>query len=276
MEILNPYAPLASIDVLTAYLKRDLASNTGDLDQVIRAANKASAWMAGRTTRRLVGRTYRNPVTLTGLTTTQDSPAVTGAGFLALKADDDAVGAQLSAGSRILSITDDGHMTLNRPAAAGSAGGASITFGSAPLQMDGPRRNQADFYIPEYPLNALYSIVYIDASGLRTSMDLTNARIQKETGRVHLLSSGLPWGSINIEVEAHCGYLQPTASRLGHWDEWSDLQGILLRATQVIFQDMLNSSGRIVSKTIGPAVSQLPDFKMPDDIESAISGYARL
>lgn len=269
METLTPYAPTDKSSLL-AFLKRNFEGGDGDEDQAVAAGNAAVAWMEQRTFRRLMARTYRNPVTLAGLTTAGVN--MTGAGFLAgVKQDDDILSTGVNAGARVSSITNDGALVMNQLGV--DSAGIAATFGSAPLRIDG--RDENHFYVPERPLIALFSVVWIDANGLRTSVDLTNARFDPATGRVRILGAALPRGDMNVEIECYAGYRAPSGTVLGDWADHRALRRICHRAAQVFFQDWATSAGRMVSKTLGPGTSVLPNFKMPDDIEAMIAPYER-
>lgn len=271
MEILSPYAPTTR-EAALLFMQRAVNAKDGDEDQVIAAVNAAVAWMESRTGRKLMARIYRNPVTLTGLTIAANGTDVTGTGFTAgVKVDDDLVGTGVAIGARVTAVTSNSAITITPGSAAAS--GLALTFGSSPLQIDGD--GDELFQVPQYPVNAFYGMVSIDFPSTKTAFDLTNLRFNRETGRARLPGIVLPDGDMNIEIECHAGYRAPSATSLGDWAEYQDLRRLCHRMAQCYFQDWANASGRMVSKSLGPGATQLPDFKPPDDVLDGIQRYVR-
>lgn len=266
---LSPYA-FADLPTVLAYLNRG-GTDQADVTTAAQAGNAAVGWMERRTQRRLAARTYRTAVTIDCGTTINDT-TVTGTGFTALKVLDDVVGAGLPAGARVASITSDTALELNVEATATDAS-VDLTFGSAPLTADGDGGGMV--YVPEYPVREVYGVSWLDAAGTATALSTTGARIVDREGR-YLLPAGVPAGDGNIAIECCAGYAEPTGTDRGDWAEWGDLQRIFLRCAQIYHQDAFTSRGRIVSNTLLSQGVQLPDFRMPADVEDGIKPYVRL
>jgi len=228
--------------------------------------------------RRLAARTYRNPVTLAGLSHTVNSPTVTGAGFNAMKRLDDLAGANLQLGTRLKKITSDTSLDLTKPAK--TTGSASITFGSKPITIDGS--GLQELRIPQSPLHAVYSANYLDQSGNKTALDLTAARIQEQAGpgyaRVLLMNDVVPKGSRNVEVECFAGYRTPTgdASDMGDWEAWAELELLCWRMLQVNFQDYAQAAGRTGDLSLVEAAQHVGSFELPKDIRQGLAPFRRL
>lgn len=254
------------------YVKRLVGgSEDGVGDYIVLAINGATGRMERLTNRRLKSRTYRNTASIS-CGATLDSETLTGSGFLDLKVGDDAVGANLEAGSRIDSIESAGSLTLTKKARA--TGTAAVTFGSAPITVNG--EGSSSIRIPEYPVSEVYSVKEVDSTGTRTALDLAGARLDKLTGKLLLMTGVTTKGSINLEIECKAGYVQPTATALGDWEEWNDLEQLCLRITQIMFQDYAQAVGRTGDKNIVQFTQHIVGFEMPADIADALRKYERL
>ena len=272
MNSLSPYAP-TTLEEAEAFLKRTPAK-IEDRGQVIDAVNAAVGWMEGKNgaNRRLVARTYRDPVTFAGLL--DGTALVTGILIgAAAKVYDDVVGEGLAPGSRVEAIAStQNSLTLN--SAATVSGSSSLSFGSAPLQIDG--EGSRTFYLGEWPIVAVYSARSLDSEGTASALDLTGLRLERETGRVILMNDSAPLGLMNLEVEAACGYRRPTATERGDPSDWGALQRICHRLCQCYFQDWANAVGRVADKSLGSANFRFVDFEPPKDVLDGIAAYRRL
>jgi hypothetical protein len=274
VSFLSPYAP-TTLEEAEAFLKRAPAA-TAERPQVIEALNSAVAWMEGPkgANRRLVARTYRDPVTLAACTLAADSRTVTGTGFSAgVKAFDDVVGVGLSPGSRVESIESNTSLTLNLAATATVAGTASLTFGSAPLLENGTGKRM--LYVSERPPIAVYGARWVADDGAETAIDVTGARLDPAAGLVILTADYFPRGEGNVEIDCAAGYRQGTATTRGD-PEWHDLQRICHRLAQCYFQDWAAALGRVADKSLGSANFRFTDFDPPKDVTEGIVAYRRL
>lgn len=270
--VLTPNVLVGGVDPAgraKAYLARVDGSEDAHIaeDMTVLALNGATARIERITGRRLRARTYRTAATIASVTTTANSRTATGAGFNALKVDDDAVGANLSEGTRIASIESDTSLTLTRGAA--TSGAASVTFGSDPLVISGD--GTAWLQIPQFPVIELYSVKSIDLSGVKTAIDLATARLVKSTGRVFLPNASFPSGEENIEVECRAGY-RPGSEI----DEFNDLEQACLRLCQVMWQDYRKSVGRTGDINVVQFAQHIQSFEMPADVGQALRNYERL
>lgn len=261
--------PVARAQDILGRLTR--GSEDGSPDLIVHALNAATACMEKMTNRRLRSRTYRE-TTAISCTSTVDSETVTGAGFLNLKNADDAVGANLDAGSRIDTIASDGSLTLTKKARA--SGAATVTFGSVPIVVDGD--GTSVIRIPEYPVSEVYSVTSVDTLGVETAHDLTNARLERTTGKLILATEATVKGLLNVRIECKAGYVQPSASQIGDWEDWNDLEKICLRLTQIMFQDYAQQVGRFGDKTIVQFTQHLVSFELPADLIEALGKYRRI
>jgi hypothetical protein len=272
MNGLSPFAPTTYPD-LVAYLKREKAMEDADPDRIVRAGNRAVSWMEMRTARALVARTWREPVTIAcGLTV--DLPTATGTGFTAsVKAYDEVVGdVALALGSRVLSVESNTSLTLTEKAVATDAT-VSLTFGSEPLVVSGD--GSEEIYVPEFPVHEVYGAWAREADGTLVALDISGARLDKSSGRYVLTNDFFPSGTLNIVIECLAGYRAPSVTSRGDWSAYMELQGICHRAAQVFFKDEKDSPGRLVSQTVAQMGGSLPNFRMPEDIDSAIEAFAR-
>lgn len=271
-DVFTPFFP-CSLAELTEYLQRVKVQEDVDPARIIRAGNHAIAYAENRTARRLVARTYREPVSIASCVVTAADATVTGAGFDDLYVGDEVVGSGLDIGSRVASITSDAALELDRPALT-TVDPATLTFGSARLRVDGTGSTRLQ--IPEWPVQALYSAVWVDSDGTETALDLTGYRLESATGSLILPNDTFPEGEMNVLVACEAGYREPTATRRGDFAKWTALQRVCLRLAQVFFQDEQRNPGRIVDRSLGQVTSQLPSFKVPDDIESELEQFMRV
>lgn len=238
--------------------------------------NSATARLERLTGRRLAARTWRTPVTIS-CGHTADDATITGAGFTALKALDDAIGGNLPGGSRVFSITSGTALELTKKAK--TTGTANITFGSAPMTLSGD--GTTTIRVPEAPLLAVYGASSLDDGGVATALDLTGARIVAEGspgyGVLHLMSGDtFPKGMQNIVLELKAGYAPPSESELGDWESWHDLEQQCLRLIQVSFQDYSKMVGRTGDLNLVMAAQHITSFKLPDDIREGLAPYRRV
>lgn len=278
VQHLTPYG-FAGLDELRAYMHREgVATPERDLPRLIEAANEALAWMesdegAGRA---LAVRTYRTASSIASCVLTADSTAVTGSGFTAgVKQWDDVVHEDLQPGTRVASVTSNTALVLTKPAAVADAA-ATLTFGSAPLLVDG--MGGYEFMVHEYPVIELYSVKWIDdTTGALTALDLTAARpLDPDRRRWRLPNDANPKGEQNLQVECLVGYRQPSATVIGDWTAWNALKRIQCRAAMVIFQDWARGAGRIVSENLAQQGVNIGSWTMPKDVRDSIMAFRRL
>lgn len=270
MRHLSAYA-LTTFDRALLELGRSSGMSADEQDRVVDAVNWATGRMEAFTRRRLRLRTYRDTNAI-ACTWTAGDETIAGTTFTTtIYAGDDVVGVGLAPGSRVDSITSAVALELNAKPLANGAG-VTLTFGSAPLVVNGD--GTSVLYVPECPLVALHSINYMDEDGAGTALDITGARIERETGKVVLTHDTVPAGTLNIEVNCTAGYDQPTATALGA-SEWYDLEHWCLRLATIHFQDSKDKRGRIVSETLLQTSRTLPDFQMPADVAEGLQRYVR-
>lgn len=266
---LSPYV-LSSVERAQAYLKRpESVLSDEDEDVVVLALNAIVGLFEGEVGRRLACRVYRNSVIVSCTATVGDEALAAASGLSGLKTLDDAVGSALEIGSRVASITNDTSLELTKKATA--TGTMSVTFGSEPIVLDG--YGKSVIYIPERPVVEVYGVKWVDWNGVKTALDLTNSRLDKETGRLQLASEVFPKGSQNIELEVKAGYWAASAIERGHWGSWSQLEMLCLRAVQVMFQDFDQAAGRTGEISLATATMKIQDFKLPEDIQSGLRRF---
>lgn len=244
--------------------------------QIVAALNAAAVFMesAKGTGRRLVERTYRDPVTVADCTTTSNSKNVTSsAGFGNVKRGDPVAGAGIQPGTFVRTWTSASAIELSQAATA-TASDASLTFGSAPLVVSGT--GASTIYIPERPVSEVYGARWVGADGTETDFDLTGARILDAEVGLYRLASGeaFPRGVSNIEIDCRAGYREPTATDLGH-EDWHLLQRLCHRLAQCYFQDQQNALGRVADKTLGQASFRFVDFDLPLDVKQGLEHFRR-
>lgn len=272
---LSPNA-LSTLDRAVHYIGRDKGAEQDAEEWAAILLNASSGRIQRYCGRELACRTHRTSSTIS-CTSTVDDQTLTGAGFLALKAVDDAMGVNLAFGSRIQSITSDAALELTRKAKV--TGSASVTFGSAPLTLSGSGTDT--LRIPQSPLVEVYSAKWLDPAGLKTAIDLTAHRIVRETtpGESQLiLMSGdtFPWGRQNIELELKVGLRAPSATDLGDLDDWNDLELACLRLIEIGWQDFKSHAGRSGDLSLVQAAQHITSFKLPDDISQALAPVRRV
>lgn len=265
---LSPWA-FGTVDDVLRHLSRTKNTSDEDRENAVEAANQAIGWMERRTARRLRHRTYRTAVDITGTWTTS-ARTVAGSGFLTdVKVDDLVLGVGIKPGTRVESVDSDVQITLSElPEVLGSS--AALTVGGAPLYVDG--RGSGVLYVPEWPATEVYSASEIDVLGNATALDLTGGRIGPQ-GLTYMIAGAFPEGMANIALSFAAGYRKPSATV--PWDNhWPALSRLWLRTTEVLFLDRSALMGRRSMRHVqNTDVSW--DWKMPDDIERAIEGYAR-
>lgn len=262
--ILTPNVLVGGTDPVArarAYVGRELGSEDGIEQPIVAALNGATGKIERRVNRGMRVRTYRNQVTISCDTTVDDQTLTAASGLLALKVDDDASGSSLALGSRIASITSDAALELTRKATSGDA--MTVTFGSAPIILDGDATDY--IYIPERPVVEVYSAKWVAFDGTKTALDTTGARLDKHTGRYKLNADIFPRGKQNIEIECKAG-VTPGVD----WDLWNHLEAVCLRLVQVMFQDYIKQVGRAGDINIVQFTQHILDFKLPEDIAEGL------
>lgn len=294
--MLDTLLPASFID--EARLRTHLNREQGGEDNIEKlltwACNRAIAWMETRTQRRLRARNYRTQVT-----TTANGVQATGitdievASTAALRVDDDALAAGLEVASRIESITDGNTLVLDKRTVAAIGDGDTLTFGSKPLTIDvdpDERRGiawlpfsvsesgTAELWCPECPLRHenLWAANWLDEAGNETALDLTGLRVQESSGRILLYRDMAPVGAQVVRLECRAGYEKPTATDIGHPNDWEALSSIQLRVAEVLFMDDSLLRGRQTGMSVGGVSLSAVDLRMPADIEEALRPYWRL
>jgi len=279
IQELSPNALTSEARAL-AYLKRGSGLEPDAIPLVSMFVNAVTGRFQAYTGRRVLrARTFRNPVTI-NCTATEGLKALTGAGFAALKAEDDAAGAGLQLGSRIEKITSDVSLDLDKAVTAALVA-TPVAFGSEPMMLSGDGTDT--LRIPESPLSAVYSATSLDREGAETALDMTAHRLVRETtpgeSKLVLMSGDLfPKGVQNIEVEVLVGIRPPSAARgeMGDWDEWDSIELLCLRGVQVAFQDFMNAVGRTGTLEMASATQHIASFKLPDDLREGLAPYRRI
>jgi len=266
------YSPHSFIapEQLQARLKRAGDAEVDIEQRLVDAVNAATLWMEQHTKRRLRARNYRTANTITCSASSGDE-TLTGSGFTTqLFAGDDAVAVGLSVGSQVASITSASALELNRKTTA-ALSGVSVMFGSQPLRFSGDGSVEA--YLPEFPLVQLLSI-YRDDAGTLTAINTDGAYFDLEVGLIVLANDTFPRGNQNIVVNARCGYVQPTATDLGHW-AYAALESAAMRCAEVLFTDALQVRGRSDNFSAGGLSASFSDFDMPKDVLAMLAPFVR-
>lgn len=275
MLALAPYGFLSEDQILSALRRPGASSADEEVPAIERAVNRALSEMETYTGRRLACRTYRDAVAITGCTLTANSTAVTGSGFTAgAKAGDAVLGSHLQPGTTVASVTSNTALVLSVPAAAASSGGGdTLTFGSERLQIDGSANERHEIWIPETPVQEVYSAAWLDQNGGETGFTITGARLEKSIGRYILPNDWVPPDAQAILIACRAGYVQPTATERGNPSEWTALAGIQIRLAQVFFDDERRNPGRALSRQLVSVGSTIPGFLLPDDIKQSLAPF---
>lgn len=259
---------LTSVEAARAYLQR--AEYTTEDEAVVDAVNEATGYMEAWTQRRLRERLYTNPQTVT-LTATADSVTFTGTGLGVLRVGADAYGDRLRIESVLASIAGDGlSLTLSQPAE--SAGSVAVSFGSEPLTLEWPGGRKVS--VPEWPVEAVYSVKIVERDGTRTAMDVTNAILRKQSGVLELVNDYPARGQI-VEIECRAGYRPQTNTERGHREDWSNLSRCCHRIAQILFQDYRTQLGRTMEVQIRDQIVRFADMRLPKDVEQILGPYLR-
>jgi len=279
IQEISPNA-LTSESRATGYLKRAKGLEEQAIPFIPLFINSVTGRFQAYTGRRVLKvRTFRNPASIS-CTATDATKTLTGTGFNALKIHDDAAGAGVQLGSRIEKIASDSSLDLDKAVTAALAG-TSVVFGSEVMTVSGDGTDT--LRIPESPLHAVYSAKSLDGDGAETTLDLTAARIVRQTtpgeAKLMLMSGDVfPKGWQNIRVECMVGIRPPSAARgeQGDWDEWDALELLCLRGVQVSFQDFLDAVGRTGTFEMASATQHIASFKLPDDLREGLLAYRRV
>jgi hypothetical protein len=273
LQLVTPYA-FTTEKRAQYFLDRDRTLSEREGALIVDAINWATAEMETFCNRALAARTYRNTTTLTGVIS--GTPATTftvAAGAAALKPLDDVVGTAAAEGTRIASITSDTVLMLSRP---GTAGAATLTFGSEPKARTAYGCGEYDLTLPEGPLLQVYAVNWVDPlTGARTAVDLTGAQVFPERWVLRLAAEPLPRAGTRLELEFKAGYLQPSATQLGHRAEWQALEHYTHRLIACYFQEGLFHWGRTVDAQAGGASARQPGWDIPSDIARGLARFKR-
>lgn len=291
--ILSPYS------FIDEQRLRDRVRPTGSgednlADRLVAACNASASWMNRRTSRNLKARNYRVAVSVTLASNAASADVqLTLASTATLKVGDDFLGTGVAVGSQVLSIDSATLCTLTRPLDAAITVPATFTAGGKPVYQDAiadietagrrvqfwdPTIGTQEIWMPEYPVLAgnIYEVAWLDGQGSATAVDLTAARYDEMTGRLLIAYDIVPRGDLKLRLQFRGGYEQPSATAVGHWDDWENLTRIQLRAAEVFFADDVALRGRSTQATFGAASSSTPNFDMPSDIENALRPYWRV
>lgn len=267
-ELILSRRALTSIEAARAYLQR--AELTTEDEAIVDAVNEATGYMEAYTQRRLRERLYTNPQTFT-LTATADSLDFTGTGLGVLRVGADAYGDRLRIESVVTAIAANGlSLTLSQPAE--SSGSVDVSFGSEPLVIEWPGGRKVS--VPEFPVEAVYSVKAVERDGTRTAMDMTNAIVRKQSGILELVNDYPARGQV-VEIECRAGYRPPTNTERGHREDWSNLSRCCHRIAQILFQDYRTQLGRTMEVQIRDQIVRFADMRLPKDVEQMLAPYMR-
>lgn len=275
----NPYA-FISVGLAAKYIRRgDLSTDDGEEPELWCRAfiNSTTAVIEAKTGRPLAARSYRTEIS--GSYTLADGSAEVVGDTAVLRERDELAGDGIPIGSIIDSIDDATHFTMSKKAS--ETGAKTLTFGFGPLVCDGrpgdvTREGYQILQVPEYPVQALHSVSYRDAAGALTAVDITGARIDRNTGRVVLPVGYLPSGDQNIEIECVAGYLPPRAGRIQGFNGWHDLAWAQARMVKIGWSDFLKGFGRTANIQFGEVNEFINDYRWPADIDECFKRHRRM
>lgn len=156
--------------------------------------------------------------------------------------------------------------------------GKTVTFGSARMQLDGPTfEDRRTLVLEERPLNTLFGIWKVNGDGTKTAVDLTNAIIDYSTAKIILVQDFFPRGDLALEVEANCGFIQPSSSALGHEQEWNDMVMLTELLLQLYWQNYRLALGRLSNADAGQLRASVSPGRdqYPPDVCALIDAYRR-
>jgi len=270
MDELSPYR-FVELEDLRAYMNRP---GVGEDAALVAAINASTAALELRTGgRKLRERLYLEPVVVACSSIT--GAAVVGTGFSALLAGTDVVAPGLKVGTRILSIQSNTGMTLDKTAATNTSTPVSMTCGRGGIWLDGD--GSRFIVVPEFPVTTLYGAKYRDPrDATRTSLDVTNARIDAEAGIIELAADYTPSGVGNLLVECKAGYRKSTGQAFGHDSEWEWLARLQTRMCEVLFSDEKLHVGRMSDVSLSGQSVRLASMELPADIEEGLAHFRRV
>lgn len=262
---------LITTEGLQARLKRATAAEDDVERRLVDAVNASTAYLERATARRLRARNYRTSYTVSCLAGTL-STSLLATTTASMEVGDDVVGTSIAPGSQVASIASSSALELNRKV-TGLFGYTSLTFGSRPMTVDG--LGSSEIYAREYPLVDLFAAYYRYPDGTRVALDITDAQFDYDTGRIVLLNDSFAAGLLNIDLECRAGYVEPTATDLGHPD-WFELEALAYRVAEIFYTDGINLRGRTDSTSVGNLSSSKGDVSMPSDVLAGIHRFRRM
>lgn len=152
-----------------------------------------------------------------------------------------------------------------------------VTFGSAPMLLDGHGgRDVRLLRLPEWPLVTLFSANFIGGDGTLTPVNTTNAVIDYANARIKLTNDTLPRGPLTLQIEACCGYLQPSTNTLGNPPEaWEDLSFATTLLVDAYWQQWQKGQGREDRTQAGQFSSVMGKATLPPDVCAILAKYRR-
>lgn len=157
-----------------------------------------------------------------------------------------------------------------------------MTFGSRRMLL--PLTGHQVIVLPQWPLNTLFGAYTVDNTGTRNAIDLTGAYIDYEQGMIEVTTSlftGGSWGTaytlgdMRLEVEANCGYQQPTSYAIGHASAWYELSYLTQRMVEIAFTKLQTSAGTFDGVQAGAVSATVAKMNWPADVMDIINAYRR-
>lgn len=271
-----------------AFIFRGSTPSAGDQDAIVNGINWATARMESKTGtgRKLHWRNYTQPVTPAGQWTAQSAqelllappnnvPANTIRGGDDLTAVVGVLGCRVGPPFAFYPPGNTVNLTLTSNATADPG---VVTFGSARMKLDGPTfEDRRTLVLEERPLNTLFGIWKVNGDGTKTAVDLTNAIIDYDTAKIILVQDFFPRGDLALEVEANCGFIQPTNSTLGHEQAWNDMVMLTELLLQLYWQNYRLALGRLSNADAGQLRASVSPSRdtYPPDICALLDAYRR-
>lgn len=280
--------PIASSAFITeadaqAFCLRGSEASAAQADQIMRGINWGAARMELYTGRRLKDQAYTRVKTLNVDSRSGELAPRDGAAAAALAAalvGEPVLSSHLKAQTYISAAWDGSTVAITPADGTGSATD-TVKVGSRPILLDGANTYK-QLNLPEWPLTQLSTIALVYPDGTRTLIDWASDSIIDYDEAGISLGSGyfIHWDyevrRCRIEVEARCGYVQPSTADRGHPVEWEQLAEVNRELCMLHFQKYQTpGQGFMDTAGAGQVSGSFSRSSLPDSVQSQLNPFKR-